>query len=166
MFFVRSASERDLPKVQTLLAETWRATYVPYYGVEKVEALIRDWHSLEALKKRLKQPKSEFLVADNGKALAGMAYAAMDGKLPKTAVLHQLYVHPEFQRQGIGRDLFAEIETCFPDADTMRLEVEPKNEAAIAFHGRHGFVPIGEVSHCGGGQSGIPALLMEKLLAG
>jgi ribosomal protein S18 acetylase RimI-like enzyme len=166
MFFVRSASERDLPKVQTLLAETWRAAYLPFYGAEKVEALISEWHSLEALKKRLKMPKSEFLVADDGKALAGMAYAAMDGKLPKTAILHQLYVHPGFQRQGIGRDLFAEIETCFPDADTMRLEVEPKNEAAIAFYERHGFVRAGEVANCGGGQSGIPALLMEKRLAG
>ncbi|MCD2171779.1 GNAT family N-acetyltransferase [Rhizobium sp. C4] len=165
MFFVRSASEQDLKKVQTLLAETWRATYVPFYGTEKVEALIAEWHSPEALKKRLKTPHSEFLVADDGKVLAGMAYAAMADKPAKTAILHQLYVHPDFQRQGIGRDLFAEIETCFPDADTMRLEVEPKNAAAIAFYESHGFVAAGEVSNCGGGQSGIPALLMEKPLA-
>lgn len=164
MFFVRSASERDLPKVQTLLAETWRATYVPFYGAEKVEALIAEWHSLEALKKRLKTPRSEFLVADDGKVIAGMAYASMAEKPAKTATLHQLYVHPDFQRQGIGRDLFAEIETCFPDADTLRLEVEPKNVSAIAFYERHGFAKVGEVSNCGGGQSGIPALLMEKPL--
>lgn len=165
MFFIRSAGEQDLNKVQTLLAETWRATYVPFYGAEKVEALIAEWHSLEALKKRLRQPHSEFLVADNGKALAGMAYASMADKPAKTAILHQLYVHPDFQREGIGRDLFAEIETCFPDADTMRLEVEPKSAPAIAFYERHGFVSAGEVSNCGGGNSGIPALLMEKPLA-
>jgi len=164
MFFVRSASERDLEKVQTLLVETWRATYVPFYGAEKVEALIAEWHSLEALKKRLNLPKSEFLVADDGKVLAGVAYASMAEKPAKTATLHQLYVHPDFQRQGIGGDLFAEIETCFPDADTMRLEVEPKNAPAIAFYERHGFAKVGEVSNCGGGQSGIPAVLMQKPL--
>lgn len=165
MFFVRSASEQDLKKVQMLLAETWRATYVPFYGAEKVEALIAEWHSLDALKMRLKTPRSEFLVADDGKVIGGMAYASMAEKPAKTATLHQLYVHPDFQRQGIGRDLFAEIETCFPDADTMRLEVEPKNASAIAFYERHGFVTVGEVANCGGGQSGIPALLMEKRLA-
>jgi len=165
MFFIRSASEQDLKKVQTLLAETWRATYVPFYGAEKVEALIAEWHSMEALKKRLKMPKSEFLVADDGKVIGGMAYASMAEKPAKTATLHQLYVHPDFQRQGIGHDLFAEIETCFPDADTMRLEVEPKNASAIAFYERHGFVTVGEVANCGGGNSGLPALLMEKPLA-
>lgn len=165
MFFIRSAGEQDLKKVQTLLAETWRHTYVPFYGAEKVEALIAEWHSLEALKARLKMPKSEFLVADDGKVIGGMAYASMAQKPAKTATLHQLYVHPDFQRHGIGRDLFAEIETCFPDADAMRLEVEPKNASAIAFYGRHGFVTVGEVSNCGGGNSGIPALLMEKPLA-
>ena len=164
MFFVRSASERDLPKVQTLLAETWRAAYLPFYGAEKVEALISEWHSLEALKKRLKMPKSEFLVADDGKALAGMAYAAMDGKLPKTAILHQLYVHPDCQRQGIGRDLFAEVETCFPDAEILRLEVEPKNAAAIAFYEAHDFVEVDRTKNCGGPGSGIEALIMEKPL--
>lgn len=164
MFFVRSAGESDLKKVQTLLAETWRATYTAFYGPEKVEALIAEWHSPEALKKRLKAPRSEFLVADDGRAIAGMAYAAMAGAPEKTAILHQLYVHPDYQRQGIGQDLFAEIETCFPDANIMRLEVEPANEAAIAFYERHGFLKAGEVSDCGGGKSGIPALVMEKLL--
>jgi ribosomal protein S18 acetylase RimI-like enzyme len=164
MFFVRSAGEQDLKRVQTLLAETWRATYMPFYGPEKVEALIAQWYSIEALKKRLKTPRSEFLVADDGKVIAGMAYATMGDTPPGTAILHQLYVHPDFHRQGIGGDLFAEMETCFPDADVMRLEVEPKNMPAIDFYARHGFSKVGEASNCGGGNSGIPALVMEKKL--
>ncbi len=56
-----------------------------------------------------------------------MGYAAMSDEMTKTVMLHLLYVRPPLQRQGIGRDIFAELETCFPDAEIMRLEVEPRN---------------------------------------
>lgn len=166
MYFVRTASERDLEKVRKLLVETWHATYDALYGVAKVKDLTAKLHSVPALKARLEKKNSEFLVADNGADIGGMAYAAMASDLPKTAILHQLYVHPECQRNGIGRDLFAELETCFPDAKVMRLEVEPENEPAIRFYRAHGFVEVGKTANCGGDQSGIPALIMEKPLAG
>ncbi|MBB5538278.1 GNAT family N-acetyltransferase [Rhizobium giardinii] len=164
MFFVRTASERDLAKVSALLGETWHATYDALYGAEKVAELTAKWHSVPALKARLARKNAEFLVADNGKDIGGMAYAAMSETLKKGAVLHQLYVLPKFQRQGIGRDMFAELETCFPDAEFMQLEVEPENHAAVAFYEAHGFVKIGETANCGDGQSGIPAIIMEKPL--
>ncbi|OJG00266.1 GNAT family N-acetyltransferase [Pararhizobium antarcticum] len=164
MFFVRTASERDLAKVSALLVETWHATYDGIYGVEKVAELTAKWHSVPALKARLARKDAEFVVADNGRDIGGMGYAAMSETHKKGAVLHQLYVLPKFQKQGIGRDMFAELETCFPDAEFMQLEVEPQNRAALAFYEAHGFVKIGETANCGDGQSGIAALVMEKPL--
>ncbi|NEJ11168.1 GNAT family N-acetyltransferase, partial [Rhizobium leguminosarum] len=64
------------------------------------------------------------------------------------------------------RDIFAELETCFPDAEIMRLEVEPQNAAAIAFYHTHGFTEIGRNENDGISQSGIPALVLEKRLVG
>ena len=72
MFFVRTASERDLAKVSALLAETWHATYDALYGADKVRESTARWHSVPALKARLERKDSEFVVADNGKELAGM----------------------------------------------------------------------------------------------
>ncbi|CAN7147434.1 GNAT family N-acetyltransferase [Pararhizobium sp. LjRoot255] len=164
MFFVRTASERDLARVSALLGETWHATYDTLYGVEKVAELTAKWHSVPALKARLARKNAEFVVADNGKDIAGMGFAAMSDTLKKGAILHQLYVLPKFQRQGIGRDMFAELETCFPDAEFMQLEVEPENLAAISFYEAHGFVKIGATANCGDDQSGIPAIIMEKPL--
>ncbi len=165
MFFVRTASERDLEKVRALLAETWHATYDTFYGVEKVNELTAKWHSVEALRARLQRKHSEFVVADNGSELAGMGYAAMSESLEKTAVLHQLYVLPKHQRHGVGRDMFAELETCFPDAERMRVEVEPQNLHALAFYRAHGFVEVAKTPSCGDEQSGIPALILEKRLS-
>lgn len=164
MFFVRTASERDLVAVGALLAETWHATYDGLYGAEKVSEITARWHSLPALKARLERKDSEFVVADNGRELAGMGYAAMSRERPKTALLHQLYVAPRHQRQGIGRDMFAELETCFPDADTMRLEVDPRNAPAVAFYLAHGFVKVGEAPHTADDVSGVPLDVYEKPL--
>jgi ribosomal protein S18 acetylase RimI-like enzyme len=164
LFFVRSASEGDLKAVSDLLGVTWHATYDRLYGADKVEQLTRDWHSVPALKARLAKPHSEFVVADDGRRIAGMAYAAMDAREPKVAFLHQLYVLPEFHGQGIGRDLFAEVETCFPDADRMRLEVSPENKSAIGFYERLGFRTVGRTENCAADQSGLPAQVMEKAL--
>lgn len=165
MFFIRSASAADLADVSALLGRSWHVTYDGLYGTDKVAEITRSWHSVEALKKRLAQPDSEFVIADDGSRIGGMAYAAMDKDEADVVNLHQLYVEPELMGQGIGRDLFAEVETCFPAAKRMRLEVEPKNERAIRFYSGLGFHEIGFTKNCGGGQSGIPATIMEKTLA-
>lgn len=164
MYFVRTASARDLDKVRLLLHETWHATYDSLYGAAKVDELHASWHSTAVLKTRLETKGSEFVVADDGKDIGGMGYAAMAADLPRTALLYMLYVRPSAQRQGIGRDLFAELETCFPDADRMRVEVEPDNAPAIAFYKGLGFDEIGRNDNAGPKQSGMPALIFERLL--
>ncbi|KGF68170.1 GCN5 family acetyltransferase [Hoeflea sp. BAL378] len=165
MFFVRSASARDLAAIRDVLAETWRATYGPFYGAARVEEIIADWHSEAAVTADLNKPGGEYLVADDGKMIGGVAFASYS---PQTHIvsLHQLYVRPECQGLGVGRDLFAEIETCFPGAQSLTLEVDPGNEPAIAFYKAHGMNETGRTDNCGKGQSGIPALILSKPLAG
>jgi ribosomal protein S18 acetylase RimI-like enzyme len=165
VFFVRSASEADLPKVQALLGRSWHATYDVIYGSDKVAELTVSWHGVPALKERLARPDSEFVVADDGRSIGGMAYAAMDKDEADVVNLHQLYVEPDLLGQGIGRDLFAEVETCFPAAKRMRLEVEPQNERAVRFYAGLGFHEVGWTKNCGADQSGIPAMIMEKTLS-
>jgi ribosomal protein S18 acetylase RimI-like enzyme len=164
MYFVRTAGERDLDKVRALLGETWHTTYDRLYGADKVDEIHASRHSLAALKTRLETKGSEFVVADSGKEIGGMGYATMSTEMAKTALLHMLYVRPSLQRQGIGRDLFAELETCFPDAELMRVEVEPENVAAIAFYQGLGFDAAGRNENAGPKQSGMPTLVFEKSL--
>ena len=46
----------------------------------------------------------------------------------------------------------------------MELEVEPKNEKAIAFYLAHGFEPVEEVTIETGPAKGLQALIMRKAL--
>jgi ribosomal protein S18 acetylase RimI-like enzyme len=164
VYFVRTASERDLDKVRVLLVEAFRSAYAGFYGEAKVSELVAHLFSPAALQARLVKKNAEFLVADNGKHIGGVGYAAMSDEMTKTVMLHLLYIRPDQQRQGIGRDIFAELETCFPDAEIMRLEVEVQNHEAIHFYTRLGFVESGRKENSGPGQSGIPTLVFEKAL--
>jgi GNAT superfamily N-acetyltransferase len=164
IFFIRSAGEGDLAAVSALLGRSWHATYDLIHGADKVAELTASWHSVPGLKAQLDRPDSEFVVADDGKRIGGMAYAAMDRDESDVVILHQLYVEPDLSGQGIGRDLFAEVETCFPAAKRMRLEVEPKNEKATRFYKGLGFAEVGWTKNCGAPGSGIPAVILEKEL--
>ena len=161
--FVRTASERDLEAVRALLVETWHAAYDSIYGAARVTAITDDWHSLAALRAQLTRPNSEFLVADDGKQIGGMAFAAaQDGG--ETVALHQLYVRPAMQGRGIGGLLLEEVIESFPEARALRLEVEEKNAKAVAFYLANGFVQAGRTANCCRDQSGIPALVLERRL--
>ena len=161
MIFIRTAGERDLKALRALLVETWHATYDGIYGADKVTAITDDWHSIAALRARLEMPRSEFVLADDGETIAGMAFANLidDGK---AVMLRQLYVRPTMQGRGIGGLLLDEIESAFPEAAKVRLEVEESNEKAVAFYLGQGFAQVGRTANCGESESGIPALVFER----
>lgn len=164
MFFVRTAVEADLPKVSALLGAAWHQTYDRMIGAGAVAAVTAAWHSVPALKTRLAMPASEFVVADDGRQIGGMGFASMDPKAKGKVALHMLYVAPALQRQGIGRDLFAELETCFPDADRMALDVALDNGDAIRFYERLGFAGGAEHDATLPGGVTLRHLAMEKPL--
>lgn len=145
--------------MREILVETWHATYDEIYGVEKVNEITSTWHTLDRLAEQRHQPNSEFLVADNGEVVGGMAFASQRDKV---IYLHQLYVHPKYHGGKTGLHLLIEIENSFVDAETISLEVEAKNEKAIGFYQKYGFKKVGETQNCGAENSGIPALIMEK----
>lgn len=161
--FVRTAGERDLAAINALLVTTWHDTYDSIYGIEKVNEINEAWHAVPLLQERIDQPNAEFVVADSGEQICAVSFASSedDGTVVK---LHQLYVLPECQGQGIGGLLLSEIMTCFPDAKRIRLEVEEANLPAIAFYQSMGFTEAGRTANCGRSDSGIPALVFERKL--
>ncbi len=158
--WVRTAAKKDLVIIQGLLAETWHATYDNIYGRDRVSEITRDWHSLDALEKQLNAPKSEFLVADDGNIIAGMAYGRQISD--SEVKLAQLYVLPEFQGRGVGALLLDEIEQSFFEVPTISLEVEEKNTGALAFYSKRGFIQTGSTDNCGKNDSAIAAIIMSK----
>ena len=160
--WVRTASLDDLETISAMLSETWHDTYDAIYGKDKVAELTASWHSVPALKQRLTNPRSEFIVCDDGAEISGMAYVSQVDT--ETSMLHQLYVRPSTQGQGVGKMLLIEVESCFPDVRKIRLEVEEANDRAVKFYEVNGFRQSGTTPDCGVKGSGIPAVIMEKVI--
>lgn len=160
--WIRTASEKDLEAIRALLVATWHDTYDGDYGHDAVHEVSDKWHSLDRLRQNLKTPQSEFLVADDGSTLGGVAYAAMSSD--DNLMFHQLYVAKPSQRQGLGAQLLTEMFECFPKAKTVSLEVDEKNTDAIFFYEAFGFELTGKTDNCGEVNSGIPALIMTRKL--
>lgn len=162
--WVRSASVSDLQAVHKLLLETWHATYDDILGREMVTDVTNQWHSLAVLQKNLSKPYSEFVVADDGEGrIVGMAFARQSEK--NRAFLHQLYVLPESQLQGIGTMLLSEVEMAFPDVGTIRLEAIERNERAIRFFEQKDYKRVGRNEDWGSVTSKEPVLILEKQLS-
>jgi ribosomal protein S18 acetylase RimI-like enzyme len=159
--WVRTASNRDIAEISKLLGVVWHHTYDDIYGIEKVTEITNSWHNKAALEKLVKHPASEFLVADDGDKIAGMAFAKMIND--SQVKLVQLYVLPQFHGKGVGRLLLEEIEESFFEAREFTLEVEEKNTGAIGFYEKHGFTKTGTTQNCGKDGSGIAALIFTKV---
>ncbi|MGL4489104.1 MAG: GNAT family N-acetyltransferase [Rhizobiaceae bacterium] len=158
--FIRSANDKDLTEVQSLLRRAWHTAYDAIHGAEKVTAITLDWHSLANLKANLARPWSEFLVADTGEKLLGMAYARQSSE--DFVMLYQLYVEPDCTGQGIGAQLLDECFEAFPEAKAFRLEVDEQNPKAVRFYERFGFKEIARTANCGQDGSEMPAIVMER----
>jgi ribosomal protein S18 acetylase RimI-like enzyme len=142
--FVRTASERDLPAVSRLIGESLHATHDVLYGAGAVERIASALYSPAALKLLIHRPSSEFLVADDGTAIAGAAFAAANDEEGRTVDLLALFVRPDLQGHGIGGMLLQELEGSFFESERIRGEVDERNLRALGFLGAEGYARIGD----------------------
>jgi ribosomal protein S18 acetylase RimI-like enzyme len=91
----------------------------------------------------LRRDRSEFIVADTGTELAGVAYAVTNEEQRAVVELHELDVRPAMQGRGVGGLLLEEIVGSFYESRLMRLDVEEKNRRAVAFYEAADFVTVG-----------------------
>lgn len=141
--FVRTAGERDLAAIQMLLAEAWHAARDPIHGAERVAAMIAQRHAPTALREMLARDRSEFIVADDGKQIAGAAYATASGDDARIVTLHELAVRPGLEGKGIGGMLLHEIEGSFFESELIRVEIEEPNARVVAFFQGEGYLRTG-----------------------
>ncbi|HRJ69603.1 MAG TPA: GNAT family N-acetyltransferase [Beijerinckiaceae bacterium] len=162
---IRDATLADVAAVRALLIETWHATYDGTLGAEKVREITDRWHAEAVLAAQVDEGNAAFLVAEREGKLVATASAALG--CDRSIDLRRLYVHPSDQGRGVGKELFASCLARFPACQSVRLEVEPRNAAAIAFYRRLGFIEKERGGACGGDeQAAIEHLVMERTLGG
>lgn len=142
--FIRTGGERDLAAVSLLIGESLHATNDVFYGAETVEHIARALYSEAVLKVLVRRPTSEFLVADDGESLGGVAIAAAAVEDGRAVDILAFFVRPSLQGRGIGGMLLQELEDSFFESERMRIEVDERNLRALGFAAAEGYARAGQ----------------------
>jgi hypothetical protein len=125
---------------------------VPAVGDETVDALAHIASESEvALVAEIDGQVAGFcLVLSPGADYGSLNYAWFSERYDDFVYLDRVAIPPPFQRRGIGRALYAEVERLAavrrPSARHFALEVNlrPRNDRSLAFHAGLGFIEVGQ----------------------
>jgi len=135
---VRRLEKAEVDAVSALARVVWQATYPALISQAQIEFMLADRYAAERIHAQLDDPRHAWWVAQHSQTLAGFAHASLDGADCK---LDKLYVHPDRQRQGIGRALLATAQDWAraQHARHLWLQVNRGNTQAIAAYQKQGF---------------------------
>ena len=154
------ATAQDVPNIKELLRETWHDTYASLLPRAAIETITSRWHAPELLTEQVQNPETYFAIARDGGAVAGVITAR---KQDDAVVVARLYVRPQYQRRGIGRQLLESSYRAFADARRVRLSVEAANWKGGAFYAKEGFRETARTSEEVAGTP-LETLVLEKAL--
>jgi ribosomal protein S18 acetylase RimI-like enzyme len=156
---LRRATSRDAEAVHALLITTWHHAYDDIMGVEAVTTACDGMFTLPQVQSMVAARGSLFQgVLEQAGTLAG--YLSLEILPLGRAKLHMLYVHPSFQRRGIGGSLLDYAPEIFPWANTIQLDVLEPNTKAIRLYQSCGFRHIGPRS--GMPFANVPVISMQR----
>jgi diamine N-acetyltransferase len=140
----------DLHKLQEISNETFNDTFKEQNTPENMETYLERAFNLNQLEKELSNPSSEFYFVFFNNELAGYLKVnindAQSEDMGNEALeVERIYIKRNFQKHGLGKYLLNKaIEVAnVPNKTKVWLGVWEKNESAIAFYKKMGFVEIG-----------------------
>lgn len=131
----------DVDAVAALARTVWQTTYPALISQAQIDAMLADRYAATCMRAQLDDPAHAWRVARQGDKPIGFAHAYLDGDACK---LDKLYVHPEWQRRGVGAALLAAVETWARahHAHRLRLQVNRGNAQALRAYAKYGFVIV------------------------
>lgn len=159
MITIRRALIGDIPGIRSVLAITWRDTYATLLSESSIAKVTAEWHAPKVLEAEIGRSATFFAVAENSaRDIVGMITADSQDDIVSIA---RLYVLPEFQRQGIGKELMEASCRVFPQARRVQLDVEEQNLKGRAFYRKLGLREVGVKSDDIAGTK-LTSIMMEK----
>ncbi len=138
---IRKAHPTDLPIIASLARLTWRHCYPSIVDRGQIEYMLAQRYSPEAMLASVASGQLTYeLLTVDGEPTAFAAHSPTP--LPSEHKLQQLYVRPEWQDRGLGRQLIHHVSAIARAAakPTLVLTVNRRNLQAIESYLRSGFV--------------------------
>ena len=141
-----------LAEISALAAVIWRAHYPGIITPAQINYMLALMYDVETMRRELESGVTWFRALVNGQLRAFSSLGPTD--IATEFKLHKLYVHPDWQRHGLGTALLKECESTARahGATTLMLNVNKRNEIAIRAYRQRGFtIRESIVADIGGG---------------
>ncbi len=141
MMKITRAEKSEAVEISRFLTYVWQYTFhslLPLSTIKKVTSVCFD---PELLASQIENTDMLFLAAKGENAAIVGVTNAVQGN-DAVVYVNRLYVHPDFQGQGIGSALLDKIAQYFPSAKKMSLEVVENNAKGVDFYTKRGFKAI------------------------
>lgn len=150
---IRRGAPEDAEVLSALAAKVFHDTFAVHNSPEDMKAYMDDAFAVERIREELGDPRAVVLLAYVDGELAGYA-KVFDGETPESVPgasameLSRLYADGRWHGRGVGAALMA---ACLDEArragrETIWLGVWERNDRAIAFYRKNGFVACGSHS--------------------
>ena len=133
------ARAEHLAAISALAAVIWRAHYPAIITPAQIDYMLTRMYDVHVLRHELENGIAWFRALVDGELRAFSSVGPTE--IATKFKLHKLYVHPDWQRHGLGTALLKECESTARahGAATLMLNVNKRNEFAIRAYRRRGF---------------------------
>lgn len=149
---IRQANKNDIVSLAVLAVETYVLAFGESFTSEELAQQLEAHLSEKSVKNYI--TKDVVLLAEVENKLLGYIhlsemYIDVETPISESKYLQRLYVHPDYQGQGLGSALIAAgLKHPFvKDSRYVYLDVWEKNVGAIRLYERHSFKRYGEVRY-------------------
>lgn len=161
----------DLLKLQEISYETFEETFKEQNSSENMNAYLERAFNHEQLEKELSNVYSNFFFVYFNNELAGYLkvntnHAQSEQMGNDSLEIERIYIKNKFQKHGLGKNLLNKaFETAMEqNKKKIWLGVWEKNENAIAFYKKLGFVQTGAHSFYMGDEEQIDFIMTKPLI--
>ena len=168
---LKKCTIEDLPVLQKISYETFNETFKHQNSPENMNSYLERAFNLKQLEKEILTISSHFFFAYSNNEIAGyLKINTNDAQSEKmgdeSLEIERIYIKNKFQKHGIGKYLFNKAMDIAVESNKQKiwLGVWDKNENAIAFYEKMGFIQTGAHSFYMGDEEQIDFIMTKTLI--
>lgn len=168
---IKKCTMEDAHKLQEVSYETFNETFQHQNSPENMTAYLKKAFNLNQLEKELLNSSSQFFFIYFNNEVAGYLKvnnndAQSENMGDETLEIERIYIKNQFQKHGLGKHLYQKALEIAKQSNKKKiwLGVWEKNENAIAFYKKMGFVQTGAHSFYMGEEEQIDLIMTKTLL--
>ncbi|KAB2494210.1 GNAT family N-acetyltransferase [Priestia endophytica] len=168
---LKKCTLEDLRKLQEISYETFNETFKHQNSPENMKAYLEKAFNLEQVEKELSNTSSHFFFVYVDNKIAGYLKVNTDDAQSEemgdeSLEIERIYIKNNFQKHGIGKYLFNKAIDMAMEHNKKKiwLGVWKKNENALAFYKKMGFVQTGVHSFYMGDEEQVDFIMVKTLV--